>query len=151
MKVRDVHELLLFIVHVAPPATVSVGKVVLAVPPMVFAAPLNVTVFAPPFNVPPLFVQLPATVTLPARITVMPEFNWILPNVIAAVGVTVEEPVKIAVLVALSTNAPVLTVKLPPKFMVSPALVVKVPPDLTYPPIKLIAPAAVIFWIVPPV
>ena len=71
-KFSEVQELSLFIVYVAPAATEIAGKLVLAVPPMVLAAPLKVMVFAPPLKVPPLFVQFPATVALPESVTITP-------------------------------------------------------------------------------
>jgi len=50
----------------------------------------------------------------------------------------------------LKVRAVPLMVRLPPKLIASLARVVKVPADLLYPPLKLIVPAAVVFWIVPP-
>jgi hypothetical protein len=113
-----------------PEAMVTSGKAVLPDPPMVLFAPLKVTVLVPPLRVPPLLVQFPATAMLPASVTVTPESIWTLPKVMAAVGVTVPDPSNCARLVAFNMRAVLLTVKLPPNFMVSPALVVNVPPDL---------------------
>jgi len=73
-------------------------KVVVAEPLMACApVPLNVTVFAPGVNVPPLFVQSPATEMFPPAVTVTPELTWTLPNVIAVVGVIVPVAAKIVV------------------------------------------------------
>ena len=129
---------------------VTLGKAVLPVPPMVLVAPLNVTVLLPPLRVPPLLVQFPATAMLPASVTVTLESIWTLPNVMAAVGVTVPDPSNCARLLASNVRAEVLTVKLFPNFMVSPAIVVNVPPDLLKPPLKSKIPAVVVFCIVPP-
>lgn len=102
----------------------------------------------------PFTARFPEMVNVPASsavVTVTPVFTVTLPNVIAAVGVIVDDALKIALLVAFSTRAAALTVKPPPKLIVSAANVVNVPPDFEYPPLKLIVPAAVVFWMVPPV
>src|SRR3990172_9259122 len=125
------------------------GKSVLAVPPVVLLAPLNVTVLDPPLRVPPLFVQFPVAVTLPPRVTVTPEFNWTLPKLTAVVGVTVEFAVKIALVPALRMSPPVAdTVRFSPKFNVAPETVVKIgvadPPEAKEKaPLKDILPAPV--------
>jgi hypothetical protein len=148
--VRLVQELLLFIVIVAAEFIWIAPNAVLDEPLMVFVAPENVVLFTAALSVPPLFVQLPATVIFPTSVCV-PPVKVTFPNVIAAVGVIVEEAVKFTVLVALKVTAVVLTVKLPPKVIVSPARVVNVPPDFVYPPLKRNVPAVVVFLIVPPV
>src|SRR5207248_10458569 len=61
--VSEVAELSLFIV-IEPVVTTIPGNVVDCVPPILCAAPVNVTVLLPPARVPPLFVQLPSTVRL---------------------------------------------------------------------------------------
>lgn len=94
VKVKFVHELLLFIVVTAPAAIVMGPNVVLAVPLIVFV-PENVTPYEPALSVPPLFVQLPATAIFPAKVCV-PAVNVIFPNVMAAVGVMEAEAVKFA-------------------------------------------------------
>jgi hypothetical protein len=120
---------------------------VLAIPPIVLAAPANVTVFDPPLNVPPLFVQFPTTVTLPARVTITPELICTLPKLIDAFGVMVDVLVNIALLPELSVRAVVLTVKFPPTLRPDPAAVVNTglfePPNVS-PPLKLIAPVQVV-------
>ena len=65
---------LVFNVYEAPVPIAIFGKSVEPVPPIVFDAPLNVTVFAPPDKIPPLFVQLPATVTSLFNVTSIPLF-----------------------------------------------------------------------------
>ena len=124
---NDVHVLSLFIVTAAPEAKARTGKSVEDEPPIELLAPLNVTVFAPPLNVPPLLAQFPETLTLPLSVTVTPEFNCTLPNVRPVVGVTVELPVKIDVAPELSVRPPVAeTLTLPPMFSVEPETVARI-------------------------
>jgi hypothetical protein len=83
--------------------------------------PLNVTVFTPGVNVPPLFVQSPATEMFPAAVTVTPELNVTLPNVIATVGVIV--PVAANVVVEL------LRLNVPSVFVIFPLKVIEAAPE----------------------
>ena len=66
--------------------------------------------FDPPFNVPPLFAQLPLTEMLPASVAVPPELICTFGNVMAAVGVIVELPVNTAFEPAAQVTAAVCTV-----------------------------------------
>jgi len=65
VNVRPVAVLLLFIVYVAPAPIVTAGNAVSVVPPIVCAAPVKLTVPDVFVMEPPLFVQLPFTVTVP--------------------------------------------------------------------------------------
>jgi hypothetical protein len=124
----------------------TVGRSVLAVPPMVLVAPVNVTAFAPPLRAPPLFVKFPATVTLPASVTNTPGLIWIFPKVTGAVGVMIDALVKVTLLVALNVSAVVPAVRFPPTLMFVAATVdnagVFAPPNVN-PPLKFIVPAPV--------
>lgn len=67
----------------APAAIVKVGNVVLVVPPMVFAAPVNVMLLAPPAKL-PLFVQLPATERLKLFVVNVPWLMRTFPLMVSA-------------------------------------------------------------------
>jgi hypothetical protein len=85
-NVNEEQELSLFIVIVAPFPIESAGKVVDAVPPIDFTAPVNDTVLVPPERVPPLFVQFPPTLS-----------PKLLPLVLSVTEVSVKSPVSVVV------------------------------------------------------
>jgi hypothetical protein len=138
---------------VVPPPTLSVCpdlstaillNVCAAAVPLIACAPvvlLNVTVFAPGVNVPPLFVQSPATEILPAAVTVTPELIRTLPNVIAAVGVTLTEAVNVVV-EPVRSNVPLKLATLPLNAMAAAPLEVNVelPPFCVNVPLNVIDP-----------
>ena len=74
-NVREVHELLLFMVYTEPVPKPSPGNVELAEPPIVPVSPVNLTVLDKVENVLPLFVQLPATEISADNPTVLPLDN----------------------------------------------------------------------------
>lgn len=112
-------------------------------PLIVLFAPVKVTLFAPPSNVPLLFIQFPATLILFKRITVMPEFIAKFPKVIFASGLIVLLLVNVELLVAFNVSELLVAVKFPPKFKLEEATVVNeglfTPPNES-PPLKLIVP-----------
>ena len=75
--IKEVAELLLFIVVTAPSANSSPGKLVGLVPPIVPVNPENFTVLDVFENVPPLFVQFPATIIFEDKPTKLPLANII--------------------------------------------------------------------------
>ncbi len=99
------------------------GKLEPLVPLIFELEPVNVIVRDAADSVPPLFVQFPPTVTSPARVRVTPELICKLLNVIGAVGVTVELPVKTVLLPEVNVKAIGLTVRLPPILRLLPETV----------------------------
>ena len=152
LKIKLVHELLLFIVQATVMADAEVpncklGKVVDDVPPIVCVAPFKITVSFTPVSVPPLLVQLPSTskllyavkfepaarvnapaiITLPApafKVSFVEALFLTIPNVIFALGVIAPLPVKVVVLAALKTMALVLLIKPFLMLIAQPAVVV---------------------------
>lgn len=116
---------------------------VTAVPLIAWAAVvlLNVTVLAAGVNVPPLFVQSPATVTEPARVTAPVASIWKLPKVTATVGVIVVVPVNVVV-DPVRSNVPLVFVTFPLNAIDAAPLEVNVelPPFCVNAPEKVIVP-----------